>query len=301
MGNLYVLRGEPDRALPYLQRGLDEAKAANLTPEAARLAGNLASVDDRPAALGRGRALQPGGAATLAGHAILRRPSITCLNSAQIALGRDQLDEAARLFAEVLATPGSPPSVLWDAHFDLAEVALARKQPDRAAAEFEAALTIVETTRAGLLRTDDKVVVPDPAHLVLSGVCVRADRTGTDRSRARGRRLEPRSAARRASEDVGARPGQGGGLSARRPRIGCGPAVVLARAGAVVALGDFSSRRAAAAAAAGEGDRNAGAPASVGDRRRDGRSARREPHGRRQAVSDAGRAGGAVDSRRTRA
>src|SRR5262249_28949591 len=34
MGNLYALRGQPDQALPYLQRGFSEAKTAGLTAEA---------------------------------------------------------------------------------------------------------------------------------------------------------------------------------------------------------------------------------------------------------------------------
>ena len=156
MGNLYVLRGQPDRALPFLERGLNEAKTANLTPEAARLAGNLASatIDLRrwDEAERYNQEAQRLWLTTHPAPSVYHR-----LNSALIALGRDQLDESARLFAEVIAAPGSPPSVLWDAHFDLAKVALARKDPDRAAAEFEAALTVVETTRAGLLRTDDKV------------------------------------------------------------------------------------------------------------------------------------------------
>jgi CHAT domain-containing protein len=156
LGNLYALRGEPDRALPYLRRGLDEAKAAGLTEEAARIAGNVASVEiDLHRWDEAERDNQEAQRLWLVGHPETFVYHV--LNSALIALGRDQLDESARLFAAVIAAPGNPPSVLWDAHFDLAKVALARKDPDRAAAEFEAALTVVETTRAGLLRTDDKV------------------------------------------------------------------------------------------------------------------------------------------------
>ena len=156
MGNLYALRGEPDRALPFLRRGLDEAKAANLTSEAARLAGNLASVeadllrwDD---AERDNREEQRLAASTSA------KPSVYhLLRTARIAVGRNHVDEGIRLLTDLLASSGIPPAVLWDAHFVLARLALERKQPDRAAAEFEAALTIIETTRAGLLRTDDKV------------------------------------------------------------------------------------------------------------------------------------------------
>ena len=196
MGNLYVLRGEPDRALPYLQRGLDEAKAASLTAEAARLAGNLASatIDLRRWDEAE-RYNQEAQRLWLDTHPA---PSVYhLLNGALIAKGRGQLDESARLLTQVIASPGSPPSVLWDAHFDLASVELARKQPDRAAAEFEAALAVIETTRAGLLRTDDKVSYLTRLISFYQNICLGADRPRTDRSRARGRRLEPGTAARR--------------------------------------------------------------------------------------------------------
>jgi CHAT domain-containing protein len=156
MGALYALRGEPERALAYFQRGLVEAKAAGLRDEAARLAGNLTSVeadlrrwDD--AARDNLEELRLSSAAS-------GKPSVYhMLRTARIALGRDRFDEGTKLLNELFTAPGVPPAVLWDAHFVLARLALERKQPDRAAAEFEAALSIIETTRAGLLRTDDKV------------------------------------------------------------------------------------------------------------------------------------------------
>jgi CHAT domain-containing protein/tetratricopeptide (TPR) repeat protein len=156
LGNLYALRGDPERALPYLRRGLAEAKSANVTTEIARLAGNLASVeidlqrwDDAESHNQEAQRLW------MLSHS---EPSVYhLLNDALIAKGRRNFDDADKFLRKVLAVSEAPPSVLWDAHFDLAGVALARKQPNRAAAEFEAALKIVETTRAGLLRTDDKV------------------------------------------------------------------------------------------------------------------------------------------------
>jgi CHAT domain-containing protein len=156
MGNLYYLRGEPDQALPYLQRGFAEAKTAGLTGEAARLAGNLASVeidlhhwDDADAHNQEAEKLW-----------MVSNPAPSVyhlLNRALIAKGRERFDEANELFTRVLSAPGVPPSVLWDTHFNLANVAISQKQPDRVAAEFEAALSVIETTRAGLVRTDYKV------------------------------------------------------------------------------------------------------------------------------------------------
>ena len=156
MGALYGLRGEPDHALPYFQRALNEAKAAGLKEEATRLAGNLASVElDLHRWDDAERDNQEAQRLWLETH---DTPSVYhASNNARIALGRSQFDEAARLLNQLIAIPGIPPSVLWNAHVNLAKAANARKQPDRAAQEYEAALSVIETTRAGLIRTDDKV------------------------------------------------------------------------------------------------------------------------------------------------
>ena len=61
------------------------------------------------------------------------------------------------MYREVLAFEDAPPSVLWHAHHGLALIAVAQNQPARAAQEFEAALDVIEKTRAGLLRDDYKL------------------------------------------------------------------------------------------------------------------------------------------------
>ena len=107
MGNLYALRGEPDRALPYLQRGLDEAKAAGLTRRGGTPGRQSRQRRSRSAPMGRGRARQPGSAATLAGT--IAKPSVYhVLRTARIALGRDRFDEGAACSTQVLASSGSP-------------------------------------------------------------------------------------------------------------------------------------------------------------------------------------------------
>jgi len=154
MGNLFVLSGQPEQALPYLRRGLEEAKAANLGTEAARLAGNLASAE---ADLHRWKDAERD---NLEEQRLLpdTKPSVYhLLRTARIAIGLDQFDEGIRLLNQLLASSAVPPAVRWDCHLLLGRVALEQKQPAQATTEFEAALTIVETTRAGLLRTDDKV------------------------------------------------------------------------------------------------------------------------------------------------
>ena len=294
LGNLYALRGDPERALPYLQRGLAEAKNANVTSEIPRLTANLASVE---LDLGRWddaeRHNQEAEALWMAGHPA---PSpYHLLNSALIAKGRERFDEANELFSQVLAAPGVAPSTVWDAHFNLANVALAQKQPERAAAEFEAALSVIETTRAGLVRTDDKVAYLTRlitfyqeyvSALISQG---HADRALEVADSSRGQLLAERQRT--------AGPGRVKASAFQRVARESGAVMlsVLARTRTVVALGDLGQRRAAGALAETQRDRTARRTTSGDDRRCDGRSAWRRTVGRRQAVSDARAAGGQVD------
>jgi CHAT domain-containing protein/tetratricopeptide (TPR) repeat protein len=156
LGTLYYLKGDPRQSLGYYDRALKVASEASLKPDAELWAGNLASAN---AELGQwdeaDRYNEEAKRLWMETHTA---PSVYhMLNSARIALGRGQLDESTRLLEQTIGVPGTPPSVLWDAHSNLAAVALLRKQPARAATEFEAALTIIETTRAGLLKTDYKI------------------------------------------------------------------------------------------------------------------------------------------------
>jgi CHAT domain-containing protein/tetratricopeptide (TPR) repeat protein len=156
LGTLYYLKGDPRQSLGYYDSALKVANAASLKTDAELWAGNLASAN---ADLGQwdeaDRYNEEAKRLWMETHTA---PSVYhTLNSARIALGRGRLDESTRLLDQTIGVPGTPPSVLWDAHSSLAAVALLRKQPARASTEFEAALTIIETTRAGLLKTDYKV------------------------------------------------------------------------------------------------------------------------------------------------
>jgi CHAT domain-containing protein len=61
------------------------------------------------------------------------------------------------LLREALSIDGASPSVLWSSHYNLAQVATARHDLARASGEYEAALRVIETTRASLAGTDAKI------------------------------------------------------------------------------------------------------------------------------------------------
>ncbi len=156
LGNTYLLRGDPRTGLSYLQQSFKVANDAQMTAAAAVNAGNLAmayiELQQWDAAARANEEAKMLRSATGGGGSIYNT-----LNSATIAAGREQFDEASGLFEQVVASPQAPPPVLWEAHAGLAGIAAALDQPDRAAREFEAALNVIETTRTGLLKTDHKL------------------------------------------------------------------------------------------------------------------------------------------------
>jgi CHAT domain-containing protein len=157
LGTTYLHQGDARKGLEYVQRAFNAASAANIKADAALWAGNLAKAyidlqqwDDAERFNEEAKRDASPGASAI-------RTSYTAEFSAAIAAGRRQFDESARLYGQVIASPDAPPSVLWHAHRGLAAIAVARDQPAEAAGEFEAALNVIEKTRAGLLRDDYKL------------------------------------------------------------------------------------------------------------------------------------------------
>lgn len=156
LGNTFLMQGDARRGLPFLREALTVAKASNLQSSAAVWAGNVAAAaidlgewDEAARVNEEARALR---VATRTGNLFH-----TTLNAAQIAQGRGQLDEAARLFDAALKDGAADASVRWSAHWGLAEVALARSKPAEASSHFQTALDTIEQTRADLLKTDSKL------------------------------------------------------------------------------------------------------------------------------------------------
>ena len=156
LGNTYLLQDDADNGLRYVRSAFDAAREANLLADARLWAGNLASAyvvaHQWDAAEQYNEEAKRLRAKTRSGN-----PVYQSLNSADIALGRQQLEVASRLYEDVLADENSPPAVVWDAHAGLANVAMARHDLPGATTHFEAALHVIEQTRADLLKTDYKL------------------------------------------------------------------------------------------------------------------------------------------------
>jgi CHAT domain-containing protein len=156
MGNLYVLRGEPLQAEPYLKRAYEASIAANLPSDAAVWASNLAEAETR---IGRWDEAERYNAEStrLKSAAGSGRLVYNTLVAAAIAEGRGRLDEAHHQYEQAVQDPNADQSVRWGAHAGLAGVAVKQRDPSRAAREFQAALDIIEQTRSDLLKTDYKL------------------------------------------------------------------------------------------------------------------------------------------------
>jgi CHAT domain-containing protein/tetratricopeptide (TPR) repeat protein len=156
LGNTYFLSGDAKGSIPHLQQALSIATKLNLRPEAGRWARNLAGAYARLEAWDEAERFNNEARRLEDSETGGTQPHFE-LHAADIAVGRGEFDKAAVLFERARTSPDATPAVRWNAHFGLAGVALAAKQPERAARHFEAALEIIETTRSSLLKTEFKL------------------------------------------------------------------------------------------------------------------------------------------------
>jgi tetratricopeptide (TPR) repeat protein len=156
LANTYIQMGEPEQAVPLYRQALTVAKDADLTVAAARNAGNLAAAN---VALGRWDEAERSNEEARRLKTLAKASGLVHnqLNAAQIALGRGQLDLAARLFDSALTDPTADVGVRWYAHEGLANVALAQSNPSKAGTHFESALQLIESAQSGLLKVEFQV------------------------------------------------------------------------------------------------------------------------------------------------
>jgi CHAT domain-containing protein len=155
-GRTYMVKGDLRAALPYLERALSLASETNSTRDAAIWAGNLSECyselrDWANAATFNQEAIRLKGAANL--HTLY----YNVLNAARIASGRGDSTEAARLFQQAIDEGSSDPSVVWEAHSGLGDVALQQDQPKIAVQHFEDAVTVLEKTRSDVVSAELKL------------------------------------------------------------------------------------------------------------------------------------------------
>jgi CHAT domain-containing protein len=154
-GRTYMMKGDPRAALPYLERALSLASEANRTADAGIWAGNLSECyselrDWQNAASFNQEAIRLKTAANV--HTLY----YNVLNAARIAQGRGDPNDAARLYQQAI-DDGKDPSVVWEGHAGLGAVALQQHRTADAVEHFEAAVNLLEKTRADVVSTELKL------------------------------------------------------------------------------------------------------------------------------------------------
>jgi CHAT domain-containing protein/tetratricopeptide (TPR) repeat protein len=156
LGNNQRLRGEGQQALPLLREAFTLAQQLGLKSEAALWAGNLASAYASLELWDEAERFNEQ-ATHMAASPDTTRPVVSVMVAAEIAAGRGDFSRATALFEEALADPSGGAVVEWSARGQLATVAIAQRDPERAAKHFKAALAAIEKTRIDLLTTDFKL------------------------------------------------------------------------------------------------------------------------------------------------
>jgi CHAT domain-containing protein/tetratricopeptide (TPR) repeat protein len=147
-GYAYASNRQFKEAIPYLQRALRLARGIPRS-QAPIWAGDLAECytevgDWQNAASLNQEAIR---LKTAAGAKTL---FYNVLNGANIAAGRGDATEAARLYRQAIADGKEDPSVVWESHEGLGSLALGQKQPALAVEHFAAAVAVLEQTRANV-------------------------------------------------------------------------------------------------------------------------------------------------------
>jgi CHAT domain-containing protein len=156
-GDSYLTKNDLEAAIPHLQRAHDLAlEMKNREAVAAAAASNLAAIY-----------LELG---TLDGAVALNQESVrlkqvnppyslafNTMISAGIAAARGKAAEARKLYGQVLAEAKDNPAARWEVHEGLGKLAAKQHDLAGAAREFEAAVEVLEKTRADVLRTEFKL------------------------------------------------------------------------------------------------------------------------------------------------
>jgi CHAT domain-containing protein len=152
LGNTHLLGNQPGRAAGDYEQAIEVAKRVN-TPDAARWAGQLALafIEQRNWSEAESWNRQAYSFLGKASDPYLR------LNEAAIATGRGRVEEAVRLYRELIAESAKVPYLEWNAHVRLASLFASQRQFPEANNEYERGLEVIDAVRSSLLRDDSRL------------------------------------------------------------------------------------------------------------------------------------------------
>jgi tetratricopeptide (TPR) repeat protein len=155
LGNTHVLRGDPRRALPFLNDAFAVAAAASTQGDAAVWAVNLGAAHALLGEWDDAERFNEWSRGVAGGTGV--RQIYSDMTAADIAVGRGDRQRARTLYESALKAADGVAAVEWTAYAGLAQIAVLDRQPAVAARHFEAALRTVERTRSDLLKVDYKL------------------------------------------------------------------------------------------------------------------------------------------------
>jgi tetratricopeptide (TPR) repeat protein len=160
IGNIHMLQGDARQGISYYRQALDIARQINAPDFIAMWSINLAQAY---AALGDwdAAARSSAEAQRQAGQAMSDFEPYLRLNEAALAVGRGRTQTAERIYRGLIASSGDRPSLLWEAHAELGDLYNRTGARAPAARQYQAALDVIDRTRAGLLQTQYKITFLD--------------------------------------------------------------------------------------------------------------------------------------------
>ena len=157
LGNLYLDKGDPEKAVLYFSQALDLAKRIRNLPDACTWAGNLAKAyielhrwdeAERYNNIAAELARQANETESL---------QYTEFNRAAIMAGKGQLAEAEICYRNLVSSSGQNPAVLWEARTGLGTLLASQGRWPEARSQFQSGLQVIERTRTSLLYSDNRI------------------------------------------------------------------------------------------------------------------------------------------------
>ena len=157
LGNVHMLERDAGKAIPCYRRAIEIARELNaasyVTYWRANLAEALVDAGDWAAAEALNREMHGRDPQTLDQQTRISAR----LTEAAIAAGRKRYDDAIAAYTEVIAAGPTNPGQRWHAHAGLGETYAQTGKTDEAAREFETAIGLLESTRAGLVASEHRL------------------------------------------------------------------------------------------------------------------------------------------------
>jgi len=152
LGNTHLLGNQPGRAVLDFEQAIEVAKRVN-RPDAARWAGQLAL------AFIEQRNWNEAEAWNRQAYDLLGKQSdpYLRLNEAAIATGRERVEDAVRLYREIVSESMKVPYLEWNAHVRLASLFASQKRFSEANSEYERGLEVIEKVRSSLIKDDSRL------------------------------------------------------------------------------------------------------------------------------------------------